>query len=97
MRKLIWLAILLPTIGWTSPATTTGGLPACLSEDWLEDMADFAKAGDQTNWNVYLALERCFVLKRGLSVTITGGGLTGYKFVFAGTTLWIPAKGLIRR
>jgi len=97
MRKLIWLAILLPTIGWTSPATTVGGLPACLSEQWLDDMGKFAKAGDDSSWNAYLTLERCFILKRGLSVTITGGGLTGYKFVFAGFTLWTPAQALNRR
>ncbi len=96
MKKFIWLALLLPIVGWTDPATTRGGLPACLSSQWLDDMGRFASAGDQANWDVYLSLERCFLLRGGLPVTITGGGLTGYKFVYAGFTLWIPSQGLVR-
>jgi len=101
MKRLIWLAILLPITGWTSdydiddlgtgPAVTVKRLPACATLDYLDHMQQFADVGGQLMWDKYLELDYCIIMTPGIPVTITsfkmGGGLK-YEFVFNGVTLY---------
>jgi len=107
MKRLIWLAILLPIIGWTSdydyddlvtgPAVTVKGLPACATLEYLKHMQQFADLGSQMMWDRYLSLDYCIILKSGIPVTITAWKLdvgVKYEFVFNGVTLYTRADAL---
>lgn len=76
---------------------TTGGQYACLKKQWLDDIITFAVADDRKSVQAYLNARRCFVVKKGLKVTVTEspgvfGTITG--FVFEGTKLWTVREGL---
>ena len=94
MKKFIWLALLLPIVGWTNPAESVASLPACLTEQWLDDMMDFAQARDQASWDAYVEMEKCVILRKGLVVTVTSRGLIKTEFVYQGTKFWTPREAL---
>jgi len=95
MKKLILLAILLPIIAQAAtPAMTVKKLPACLSEQWLDDMMDFAQVRDYKSWDSYLEMNRCIILRLGLSVTVTDAGFIKHEFVYQGLKMWTPKEAL---
>jgi len=95
MRKLIWLALLLPIICWAEvSAISVKKLPACLSEEWIDDMMGFAQVRDYKSWDSYLEMNRCVILRLGLKVTVTNAGLIKHEFVYEGLKMWTPREAL---
>ena len=70
------------------PGTLTGSQFACLTKDWAEDMTDFIVQGDKDNFALYVAQDKCLILKDGVKVTVTGRGLIITEFVYNGVKFY---------
>lgn len=94
MKRLLWLALLLPTLASAQSAMTTKGTLACASKQWLDDAMDFAIAKDMDSLQAYISGGRCIILKEGLRVTITDAGFLTHEFVVQGIKLYTPRENL---
>jgi len=93
MKRLIWLAILLPMVANATTAVTKPGYVACVTEQHLDDFVTYAVAKDTASMNALL-LDVCIQLKGGLKVTIVDVGWTKTQFAIQGLKLWIPTEAL---
>jgi len=93
MKRLIWLAILLPMVA--NAATTKPGYVACVTEQHLDDFITYAVAKDTASMNALL-VNVCIQLKGGLKVTIVDVGWAKTQFSIQGLKLWIPTEALQR-
>jgi len=94
MKKLIWLAILLPMVANAQSAVTVGGTAACLTEQLLDDFITYAVSKDIASMQALMDRNHCIVLKSGLRVTIVDAGWTKHQFAYQGIKLWTVAEGL---
>jgi hypothetical protein len=99
MRKLpaiiLFLLIAVPT--YAMPATSKGGHPACLKEEWINDMRSFVVANDLTSFEAYVNSKKRLILKKGLQVTVTESpGMFGSTatFVYRGIKFWTMKDAL---
>jgi hypothetical protein len=76
---------------------TVGGYVACYSEDDLDAMNRFARMHDEQRYNAYIAEGKCIVLKRGLTVTVSGaqGGFGDKaRIEYEGKKMWTMKDAL---
>jgi hypothetical protein len=91
MKKLI-IAALLAAVSLNAHAlsgTTVGGHFACTTEDYFDDILQFAIAKDYASAEAYQSQGKCVVLKAGLRVTVMDTTWTGkLQFVYQGLKMW---------
>ena len=75
-------------------ATTKELFPACLTEEWLDDMNSFAAVRDKASFEAYISSQKCILLKGGLKVTVVNRGLLVNQIAYKGIKLWVSSDGL---
>ena len=100
MKKLLALSFIICVSGnsLASSMATTEPAPACLTEEWLDDLTKFIAVDDDSSISAYRKSKKCILLKKGLKVTvIQHPGVFGGKvqFSFRGMKLWTYRRGLV--
>jgi len=98
-KALLIITVLILGISpaWGMKATTTNNCIACFTEESINDIVSFVASGDRTNFDAYVKMQKCIILKGGVDVTVTKspgmfGGNT--QFVIRGIKLWSTSGGL---
>jgi len=101
MLKMIFLFLFLsfaiPASTLALRATTVGNNFACFSQSDFDDLVSFAASGDKESINAYVNRKKCFVLKKGLAVTVLKGpGMFGGRAqcAFRGIKFWTFREAL---
>lgn len=99
MRQILLILALLAIASTANAGTTLGGYPACVTEDYYDQMLDAVAKNDHPAMSHLLDVG-CIVVKPGLTVTVLETDWTGtarirvYFGAGESVEMWISTEGI---
>ncbi len=97
MKKLfiILIVTLLSANVHAQTGTTKAGYLACISEEYLDDILAFKRAGDRASGESYVIANKCVSPQKGLKVTILNDKKEGkIQFAYERIVLWTVTSAI---
>ena len=91
---VVLLAFVLISEAYANTAITKAHHIACLTNEWLDDIFAYLRAGDLDGIDGYTSENKCLILKGGRRVTLGERTLTRTEFSYKGLKLYAPKAAL---